>query len=219
MPLSIADLRKSPHVGLPTETGPLCVAGEVSADFHAADQAFFLAAGEASVARDKARAAARDAEDGPRRVRRASDPSEVQALEARATELEAVAGDAAKTADALREKMLEHTVQVTLRAIQDGPWRLWCDAHPAREGDRRDRDEFAGICNSDALIASLGDWVTALNGEEPGPGDWEFVASNGAPGDLKALAGIVVRLQERGVNLGKSRLTWLNDQKTAPDSD
>lgn len=218
MPKTLADLRQSPHVGLPEQTHKLCLSGKLYAEFTVADEAFFEAQGAAEVARERADEAARDADDVPRRPRRAGEGSEVVALREAADAAEAVADEKAADVDRIRELMAEHTVEVTVRAKQDGDWRTWCAAHPAREDDRRDTTEFAGLCDADALIAAAGDWVTAVNGAPLKPGDWDFVTAAAAPGDVKELAKRIVRMQERGVDLGKSRGSWLSGRRNVTGS-
>lgn len=125
----------------------------------------------------------------------------------------------AEQADALREQMAEHTVDVRLRASDNGSWRRWCQAHPAREDEERDKLFGVGICNSDDLIADLGTYVVKIGDDEPGKGDWDFIADNASAGDLLGMARVVMSMHESGVSVPKSRVSWLRERMSEPDSE
>jgi hypothetical protein len=108
-----------------------------------------------------------------------------------------------KKLGALREEMAEHTGTLTLIGIEDGKWREWVDAHPARADNSRDRNVAFGYCNADDLIETLGTYANAWNGEPLAAGDWDWIKSQAAPGDLKELAQLVVSMHEMAVDVPK----------------
>lgn len=178
MSKSLAELRQSPRVGLPERTYPLCLAstlvGEVQALWSKLEDV------EAAEART---------EDGPTKPKRMGEPSESAKIRA----------DLAK----LQAEMVEHTGDLTLRGITEGDWRLWVDGNPAREGNERDAVVAYGMCNADALIENLSTFAAAWNGDALNAGDWDFIKSKAAPGDLKEIARTVVMMHEGTVNIPK----------------
>lgn len=100
----------------------------------------------------------------------------------------------------LLDEMAEYEGELRLRAISDGEWRQWVDAHPARAedepGHRRDLEVAAGFCNADALIADLARYAHSWNGEELSEGDWPMLADSMAAADVKAAARTVALMHE-----------------------
>lgn len=190
MPMPMSELRQSKHVGLPERTYPICVAGKLLAEIEALDEEFRRAV------------EAEEASGGRRRVGSKSKAATI-----------------AQQIDTKRTEMEEHTVTVRVRAHEHGEWRRWCDDHPAREDHDTDQKVFMGLCNADDLIGSLGDYVVAINGEEPKDGDWEFVFANANSGDRSGLARVVASMHETSVDIPKSRLAWLNSRRSDTDSD
>ena len=191
MPKSLADLRKSDHVGLPERSYPICVAGRLLARFEELDEEF--------------QKALKDEDPGPRKRVGTKD---------RAKQI-------AQEQQTLLDEMDEHTVHVTVRAVDSDVWRAWCAAHPAREGNVMDTRTFMSICDSDALMADLagGDYVAAINGDKPAEGDWDFVWANAGHGDKLGLAKLVVSMHESTVDVPKSRLAWLREWRSETDSE
>lgn len=111
-------------------------------------------------------------------------------------EAPAVTGLRAKLSS-LYDEMDEATGDLRLRAIQDGEWRQWVNAHPPRDGDQRDADIAYGMVNADDLAADLAQWVLSWNGDLLDEGDWDrSIAPLASGGDLKALVSIVLQIQE-----------------------
>lgn len=181
MSKSLAELRQSPRVGLPERTYQLCVASKVLGEF----QSLLSDLEDAQLA-DAAKAEGDESAAPPKRM---GDSPATAKIRARMTELNA--------------ELVEHTGTLTLRGLNEGAWRLWVDEHPAREGNERDDHIAYGYCNADDLIDSLASFAHAWNGDELGSGDWAFLADNAAPGDLKAIAQLVVKMHETVVNLPK----------------
>jgi hypothetical protein len=98
----------------------------------------------------------------------------------------------------------EGELMVTATA-SDGEWEQWRLAHPARDEDQPGhRDDLMitrGYCNADDLIDNLARYVTAWEGEELQPGDYD--ALNLLRPDKKQIAATVVGLYEVGDDLGK----------------
>lgn len=188
-PMSLADIRQSPLVGRPERSYQLCLAPKIVAKIEALDAEFFDAH-----AREQDGAA-------PKRVGDSSRAKEI-----------------AEEQDKLREQMAQHTGALVVRGKVSGEWRQWCEEHPAREDNIRDKEIGLKRCNADDLVSSLGDFAVSYNGEDLAEGDWEYIYSNAAGGDLDSIATIVVLMQEQAVNVPKSRLAWLKTQQKEPDS-
>lgn len=180
MSKSLAELRQSPRVGLPERTYSLCLASTLVGEVQT------LWAQLEDIESKEAAAANGDAAARPKRMGEGSDAAKVRA---RLSEL--------------RAEMLEHTGTLTLRGITEGEWRLWVDEHPARDDNERDAKVAYGICDADALLDDLGRYAKAWNGEDMGPGDWDFIKANAAAGDLKEIARTIVAMHEMTVDVPK----------------
>jgi hypothetical protein len=113
----------------------------------------------------------------------------------------------ARLAEVLDE-MADHEGELRIRAnVEDGEWRRWTNAHPARDedqpGHKRDQDVTGGYCNADDLIDDLARYVHSWNGEPLEEGDWEALGVS--PADQKRLATMVVSLYESDVSIPKWR--------------
>jgi len=199
MGMSLSDLRRSPHVGRPRRSHPICVARRLTAAYEALLE-------EASDLEDELAQIPRDIEgEGPSNARLADAPDpRIAEIEERLEQI-----DAEK--DRLADNMAEHTGEVVVEAMLPGEWKQWVNAHPARDGDdpnfRRDV-AFGAWCNADALIDDLGLWVVSWNGEPLREGDWEFVVENAPRGALKQLAALVINMHEGDdVPVPKSRIS------------
>lgn len=208
--MKLSEMKASPDVGRPERTFDICVSGKLAAKLAVADRAFYDAETRLAEARAAAEPVDEDSPIRPRRLaQRSVDPV-----------LEQAAQDAAAECDRIRGRMAEHTVTLTVRASEFGKWRQWASQHPARDedtdpaGHARDERYAAGICNVDALIPTLGDYVIDYGGEQPEPDSWAFIEANASPGDLTMLASIVVGLHEQVVDLGKSRVAWHADRQS-----
>lgn len=197
MPKTLADLRKSDHVGLPERSYPICVAGKLLAQLEDLDEEFRQAV---------------EAEESATTRKRLSEKSKARQI--------------AEQMETLRDEMDEHTVHVTVRAVDSEVWRAWCAANPAREGNNLDTRTFLSICNADALLAAVQagqlseqPLVVALNGDKPTDGDWDFVWSNAVHGDRIGLAKLVASMHESSVDVPKSRLAWLRELRNETDSE
>lgn len=177
---SLAELRQSPRVGLPERTYTLCLASSLLGEVQALVEE--LAEVEQAEGVD---------EDGERKgpPKRMAETSRGPVIRARLGEL--------------REEMAEDSGELTLRAIDEGAWRRWVDEHPAREEHVRDESVAYGVCNADALLDDLATYAKAWNGEPLADGDWLWIKSQAAPGDLKAIARLVVMMHEAALNVPK----------------
>lgn len=237
MSKSLSELKSSPDVGLPERTFPLCVSGKLVAELEAADSALYEAETELTAARvtlREARVRAERRRDGEEPKLRSGQKSPAAEAEKKVADLEKRAEEAAERSDAIRERMVDHTIDLHLRGKPNGEWRQWVMKHPSRDEDtdpvgaQRDKTHAAGFCNIDALIADLGGYdmngerrsgfVVKYGGEEPSADSWEFVSNNAAPGDLTRLASTVVAMHEQVVDLGKSRTAWRNARTNASAS-
>lgn len=198
-PKSIAEMRQSPLVGRVETTAKICVAGKLQAELEAVDAEMIEFLSRAEVA---------EQDQGRRRL------NELPA----GAEYRAQAEVLAERADELRDQMADHTVDVRFRAKESGEWRNWVIANPARDDDMRDQRTMQGVCNADALVASLGEYVVEVNGTDPGQRDWDFIAENAAPAALLDAARKVMQLHETVVSLGKSRRAWLLERTSANES-
>lgn len=104
--------------------------------------------------------------------------------------------------------------ELTVRAIEDGEWIRWVQAHPARskeddpQGYARDIEVAAGYCNADDLIEDLGMWAYSWDGDPLGEGDWDLLAATIARPDKKELARDVVGMHEK---MGSGLPKWRAD--------
>ncbi len=106
---------------------------------------------------------------------------------------------------ALWGRMREVEGELTLRASDGGEWQRWKDAHPAREGNVSDEQTCYGYCNTADLMADLGRYVVAWEGEDLAPTDWSgWLAKKIAPADLRDLCQTVVQMHETKVTVPKS---------------
>jgi sulfur carrier protein ThiS len=207
MPKSLAELRKSPHVGRPEQEFHLCVAGKLNVEFDRIET-------EIERLLEENPPTARTDEDGeptgpPRRLgQKQLHPRVKKQLDEKNARREE-----------LRAEMAEHTVVLLLRARPDGEWRNWVNEHPPREDNRL--DERAGH-DVDALIEDLRTnpraYVVAVNGEAYTDDDWAFIWSSTADGDQWRMATTVRGLHLTGVDVPKSLTTWLAKQTNGGSS-
>lgn len=171
--VSLDDLRKgSTAAALPERSYALCIRRDLLAEMDRLDR---------DLATQRIAAADEDKKP-PARKGQGEDPAAV-AIRTRIAELDT--------------QIDENTGDLTLRAIQDGEWRRFADDHPARDGNERDQSITYGFCNTDDLIANLNLWAARWNDDQLGDGDWDtLLAPTASGGDLKALANLVVQMQE-----------------------
>lgn len=181
MSKSLAELRQSSRVGLPRRSYQLCVSSAVLGEYQS-----LLAQLEDAEAVAAAQAEGDESKAPPKRAGAKSPAAKIRARIAE-----------------LRDELVEHTGTLILQGITEGEWRLWVDAHPAREGNDRDNTLAFGCCNADDLLDDLGTFAHSWNDEPLAPGDWDFLKANAAPGDLKALAQLVVTMHESVVDIPK----------------
>jgi len=194
MSKSLADLRASEHIGLPERTYQMCLAPRLTGEVQS------LVSELADAELDAAAAANGD---GPAKPKRMGDPPAVAKIKARLAEVQA--------------DMAEHTGTLTLRGTTEGLWRRWVDDHPAAEDNKRDMSVAYGICSADALVDGLDQYAVAWNGVPLNAGDWEFLRSNAAPGDLKEIARVVVAMHETTVDVPKLLTRSLGIRSAAND--
>lgn len=112
------------------------------------------------------------------------------------------AGEIRDELDALLVEVGEHEGEIVVRAnLDDGEWRRWADAHPARPegqaGHDRDNTVTGGFANADDLIDTLAAYVTTWNGEPLGEGDWAAIFAPVVPlGDKQEMARLIVAMYE-----------------------
>lgn len=214
MSKTLAQLRESKPTSRPERTLPLCLAPHLVAEVQALTeelqdlplQRFTADNGE---------------EAGPprRMVNPAPDPRATE-IQDRLTELLA--------------EMAEHEGSLRIRASDDGDWRRWVNAHPARRGPvkgtkdvpatagepgwERDFDVTRSICNADDLIDSLGTYAYAWDDERIGEGDWEILSANIGNADKKGIARQVVAMHETEMDLPKWRGTLSATLRSGSDS-
>jgi hypothetical protein len=181
MSKTLAELRQSPRVGLPERTYSLCLASKLIGEVR-------TLAVELDDAMDEAAAQA-EGDGSKARPRRAGESSTVLKIRKRMA--------------ALREEMVEHTGTLGLLGVDEGKWRAWVDEHPAREGNARDQQITLGYCNADDLLDDLGTYAKTWNGDDLAAGDWDWIKSQAAPGDLKELGRLVVSMHEMAVDVPK----------------
>lgn len=181
MSKSLAELRQSSRVGLPTRSYPLCLAPKLAGEVQS-----LLDELQAAMIREAAQTKGDESAAPPKRMGERLRSAEIRE---RLAEVQAEAE--------------EHTGTLTLQGLTEGQWRIWCDEHPAREDNKRDDEIAHGYCNADDLVDNLGLFAHQWNGEDLKAGDWEFIRENAAPAEIKQLASLVVAIHENAVNLPK----------------
>ncbi|MDN4174736.1 hypothetical protein QWY28_17375 [Nocardioides sp. SOB77] len=202
---TLSEIQKSPDVGRPERKIEICVAGKLAAERETIDRELFRVRAELTAA-ERQEAGARE---GGRQQAVGKKPRSL-ALRQQAEEL-------AEQSDALGQRMAAATItDILIRATTPAEWRAWSEAHPARDpeedpaGAERDKKYAARACNIDDLIPLVGDYVVRYGNETPTDGAWQFIVDNAALGDLTTAASHVAALHVQGVDLGKSRRTWLS---------
>lgn len=193
MPKSISELRAGGQVRRRTRDHTICLDSALSDEYRRVRQELLELAGEHELQRE---GSAQPGRLGSRSKVTKAD------VEAKGAELDEIA-----------DKMAELEVVVTLEQAETEAWNDWAAANPPREREpdeagRRSleiRDaQHGGRCDFDALIRDLSTWIIALNGAPVGDGDWEWVVSKAAPGDIDDLAQDVLDLHTGRVSLPKS---------------
>lgn len=93
--------------------------------------------------------------------------------------------------------------EVGLRGMTGGDWQRFKDENPPREENAADVRFAAGMCDSSALFAALGQFVETWDGETVSKADWnEWLAEQIAYADRRDMVTEVVEMHERG--LGRS---------------
>lgn len=195
MPKTLAELRKSPHVGRPETEFTICIAGKLNAEFDQIDHELDQILNEQPTT-----PADPDAPKPPGRMGRRGTNPETQK---RITELN-------ERREELRTVMADHKIPLRLRAREDGTWRTWVNEHPPRPDNTI--DEGAGH-DVDALITDIrthGDrYVVTINGDPYTAEAWAFVWTNAAPGDQWRLTAVVRGLHQSVVDVPKSLTPYL----------
>jgi hypothetical protein len=181
MPKSLADLKAKPK-SLPTRTVRICLDQEAVADVQRLDE--------------------REVRPAPRRETfppRTTTGSARARRSARARARAAAGGrDRGRARRAVRPDARVEG-DLLLRAIGGGEWQRFKDDNPAREGNKSDEDTTYGLCDSTALLADLGRYVVAWDGENLERRRLgRVVRAQVAPADLRELCSEVVQLHEAG---------------------
>jgi hypothetical protein len=199
MSKSLADLRKSNTASRPERNYTVCLAQHLVAEVGVLTDE--LASLEPQVDEDGERTGP------PRRLGEGDSPR---------------AGEIRERLKELLDEMAEHDGELLIRAVEDGQWRRWANAHPARAegeaGHKRDQDVAFGYCNADDLIDDLGVYVAAWNDEPLADGDWPMLAASIAGSDKKQIAMTVVAMHEIGLDLPKLRPLWSASLRSVPGS-
>lgn len=96
--------------------------------------------------------------------------------------------------------LAEFQGEVELTGFTGGEWQLFKDENPARDENAADLKLTAGLCDSSALFAQLGRFVTSWNGEELSEGDWDsWLADSIIYADRRDLVTDVVAMHEDSV--------------------
>lgn len=107
----------------------------------------------------------------------------------------------------LYQRLRDTEGEILLRATDGGSWLRWKDAHPAREGNESDERFAYGFCNATDLMGDLGKFVISWDGDEFGPGEWDWFSKKVAPADLAECVKAVVEMHESRISAPKSQST------------
>lgn len=208
MPKSISELRASGQVRRRTRDHTICLDVELADQYREKRQELYEAAAELEEAGE--------AKQQPGRLGSRPHKELRERVEALGAEL-----------DELADQMAEFEVVVTLQQAETEAWNDWAAANPPREqlADEMGRRalvirdaQHGGRCNFDALVKDLDTWVIALNGSPVADGEWEWLVSKAAPGDVDDVAGAVLELHTGRVSLPKSLSSSLATLIDAIDS-
>lgn len=209
MPKSLADLRKSPHVGRPETEFTLCVAGKLNAEFDRIEAEIDRLLEENPPARTSS-----DDDGEP-----TGPPGRLGLKGGLHPKVKKQLDERNARREELRVEMADHTVTLLLRARPDGAWRDWVNSNPPRDDNRL--DDRAGH-DVDALIEAIRssprDYVAQVNGEAYTDDDWTFIWSNASDGDQWRLAAAVRGLHLSGVDVPKSLTDWLATKQNGRSS-
>lgn len=198
MSKSLAQLRESSRTALPERTIEMCLSQGLVAEVQALE----------FEKRDLAIEISRPDDEGDKKPRRKAG----EQADPRLTEID-------ERLEVLYDEMREHTGRLVLAGVTSGEWRLWADAHPAREDNNFDDAVTFGFCNAADLMEALGSYAKSWNGTLLDKGDWDFIESKAAPGDLKNAAQNVVQMHEAvGAVAPKSRKGSSPAQTSEPSS-
>lgn len=200
----LAELRAEPSSTsrLPERTYPLCLAQNLVAEAQALeekrDDLLIAHARDARTPAGDIASGEGEIKGRPRRAaERPTTPPEVTEINTRLEEL--------------FDEMREHTGELRLRGKEAGAWIRWVGQHPPRKvlddngkvlrDVELDLRVAHGVCDADALFETLAEYVVAWDNDPLDDGDWDFILSKAAPGDLQELCRLVVQMHEgRGVN-------------------
>jgi len=143
------------------------------------------------------------AELGPAQVATAESPDVPRKLgegpNARIAELDA-------EIESCWEQMRPNSGELLLMIGDSGAWLRWKDDHPARKDNQSDDLLTFGVCNATDLVADLGRYVKAWNGEELGPDDWSgWMSKRMSHADQGAAVRLIVGAYENRLSVPKSR--------------
>ncbi|HKY58308.1 MAG TPA: hypothetical protein VJL80_09745 [Aeromicrobium sp.] len=189
MSKTLAELRAMTAPKLPTRIERLCLNLELLAETER------LQNEKEDLLVEVRRSTAADPEERqgpPRKIGAPAKPVRVAEIDAELTDL--------------YDQMREFEGELLLRGIEGGRWQEWKDANPPRKDNESDERHGYGIVNATALMADLGRFAAAWNGEEFAEGDWDgWFAARVAPADLAALVMRVVEMHEARVSVPKAQ--------------
>lgn len=183
--MSLAELRASKKTSLPERTYSLCLAQGLVAEAQALTE-------ERDALLLQARRARSDEPEAPAPPQRMNAP-----VDPRQDEIDA-------RMVALFDEMREATGVLRLQAVESGKWRDWVAANPPRMVERDgkqvlhpiDAEVAYGYCDADALLDDMETYAASWNGEPLGAGEWAWLVTQAANGDLREMCKIVVQMHE-----------------------
>ncbi|HET6916589.1 MAG TPA: hypothetical protein VFH56_10920 [Acidimicrobiales bacterium] len=208
---SLDELESSPDVGPIEKRVPVCLAGKVVDELTRVTQELVEVQQEIELLR-------------PRDDEEPTGPPKRMGAKSRLPELEERAEALTEQADELRQRVLDSSVSLLLR-VDDGAWRQWVAAHPARDeeadpsGHAEDAMWAGGLCNVGALTGDLHQWIAAYNDDAPSDRWRALVDKAGAPGDMRRAASTLVGMHTQVVDPGKSRRAWRDSLRSATVSE
>lgn len=108
----------------------------------------------------------------------------------------------------LQSELLDHQGVVSLTGMTGGEWQNFKDEHPAREGNEDDERVAFARCNSSALFAALGRFVSAWDGEDVDAAAWDdWLADRICYADRRDMVTAVVEMQEAKLPKGRSPIS------------
>jgi hypothetical protein len=102
--------------------------------------------------------------------------------------------------EAIVDELANFQGEIGLQGLTGGEWQRFKDEHPPRKDNANDARFTSGACDSAALFAALGKFVSTWDGEPVSADDWDkWLAERITYADRRDLVPAVVQMHEAGL--------------------